>query len=198
MQPVQEIHPDTDGCNRECHEQHIHTGTDLQLKHALEKADNKDHNDDFGDLILEIVKGMDLKKRSIGFRAAGDVDLGDEELVHPEAENQQYSRYQEQVDRSDDPEKQPAVAHREGRECNGAEEGINYLQPSCNEQDDRADGPEYHCQDNDQARTPECTFQPSLDKALFIRGLDTLGFSLFVSVLVFHYEEMGVQEIKNR
>jgi hypothetical protein len=75
LQPVQEINPDADGGNRDCHEQHVKTILDLQFEYALEEADNKHHDNDFGDLILEIVQGVDLKKRSIGFRTAGDVDL---------------------------------------------------------------------------------------------------------------------------
>ena len=86
------------------------------------------------------------------------------------------------------------MAHRERRERDRVKEGIYDLEGPGNEQDDWTDGPEDHCQDNDQARTPEGTFQPSLDKALLVRGFDPFVFTLAVSVLVFHQEEMDAEK----
>ena len=67
---MQEIHTDTEGCNRDSHEPHVHAGRDLQFRHPLEVAHDQNHDDQLDDLVIEIIERADLKERNEGLMSS--------------------------------------------------------------------------------------------------------------------------------
>ena len=74
---LEEVDTDTDDPNGDRHEEHVSGCSEFHREYSLKEADDEHHDDDLDDLILEIVKVLDLQEAVIGLRAPGDIDLGD-------------------------------------------------------------------------------------------------------------------------
>ena len=102
--PAEEIHSDTDQTDRHCHSQHIDGCGKLHGKDPLEECHNQHHDDDFDDLVLEVVKVLDIKNAPESTLNPGDIDIGDKEFVDTESKDDEDKPDQVKVHRPDDPD----------------------------------------------------------------------------------------------
>ena len=71
------------------------------MQNALEKVNDKHHDDDFAQFILELVERVHLEDFAL-FGLLELLDLGDKQLVNAEAKDVKYERHEVEVDRAHD------------------------------------------------------------------------------------------------
>ena len=71
------------------------------MQNALEKVNDKHHDDDFAQFILELVERVHLEDFAL-FGLLELLDLGDKQLVNAEAKDVKHQRHEVEVDRAHD------------------------------------------------------------------------------------------------
>ena len=148
---LEEVNTDTDDTNGDRHEEHIGRCCEFHHEHFLEETDNEHHDDDLDDLVLEIIKVLDLQKAVIGLGAPGNINLGDGKLIHAETEDEQHHTDEVQVNTTDNAGQQGCVINLQCRKNDCFMETSQDLGRSRNEQEDGTEQPEHYCKEDDQA-----------------------------------------------
>jgi len=168
---LEKVNTDTDDANGDRHKEHVDRCSEFHGEHFLEEADNKHHDDDLDDLILEVVKVLDLQEAVIGLGAPGDIDLGDGKFVHTETEDEEHHADEVQVNATDNTGQQSGVIDLKCREDYRFMETSQDLGRSRNEEEEGAEQTEYYGKDNDQAGAPEARFEGPFENRLLCQGL---------------------------
>ena len=71
------------------------------MQDALEKVNDKHHDDDFAQFVLELVERVHLEDFAL-FGLLELLDLGDKQLVNAEAKDVKHERHEVEVDRAHD------------------------------------------------------------------------------------------------
>ena len=109
---AEEIYPNADQADRHCHSQHIDGCSELHGKNPLEECHNQHHDDDFDDLVLEIIEVFDIKYAPEPALNPGDIDIRDEELVDTETEDDKDKTDQVKVHSTDDSDQDLLMGER--------------------------------------------------------------------------------------
>ena len=98
---VQEIKSQTKRQNRGREIGHLKRSGEICVQNALEKVNDKHHDDDFAQFILELVERVHLEDFAL-FGLLELLDLGDKQLVNAKAKDVEHERYEVEVDLADD------------------------------------------------------------------------------------------------
>ena len=98
---VQEIKSQAKRQNRGGKISHLKRRGEICMQNALEKVNDKHHDDDFAQFILELVERVDLEDFAL-FGLLELLDLGDKQLVNAEAKDVKHERHEIKVDRAHD------------------------------------------------------------------------------------------------
>ena len=98
---VQEIKSQTKRQNRGREIGHLKRSGEICVQNALEKVNDKHHDDDFAQFILELVERVHLEDFAL-FGLLELLDLGDKQLVNAEAKDVKHERHEVEVDRAHD------------------------------------------------------------------------------------------------
>jgi len=98
---VQEIKPQAKRQNRGGEIGHLKRGGEICVQNALEKINDKNHDDDFTKFVLELVKRVHLEDFTL-FGLLEFLDLGYKQLINAEAKDVKHERHELEVDRAHD------------------------------------------------------------------------------------------------
>jgi len=98
---VQEIKSQTKRQNRGREIGHLKRSGEICVQNALEKVNDKHHDDDFTQFIFKLVKRVYLEDFAL-FGLLELLDLGDKQLVNAEAKDVKHERHEVEVDRAHD------------------------------------------------------------------------------------------------
>ena len=98
---VQEIKPQAKRQNRGRKVGHLKRSCEICVQNALEKVNDKHHDDDFAEFIFELVERVNLEDFAL-FGLLELLDLGDKQLVNAEAKDVKHERHEVEVDRAHD------------------------------------------------------------------------------------------------
>ena len=102
--PAEEVHANADETDRYRHCQHIDGCGEMHRKDPLEECHDQHHDDDFDDLVLEVIEVLDIQEAAKSPLNTGDIDIGDEELVDTETEDDEDKTDEVKVHGSNDPD----------------------------------------------------------------------------------------------
>ena len=98
---VQEIKPHAKRQNRGGEIGHLKRRGEICMQNALEKVNDKHHDDDFAQFILKLVERVHLEDFAL-FGLLELLDLGDKQLINAEAKDVKHERHEVEVDRAHD------------------------------------------------------------------------------------------------
>ena len=96
---VQEIKPQAKRQNRGGEIGHLKRGGEICVQNALEKVNDKHHDDDFAQFVLELVERVHLEDFAL-FGLLELLNLGDKQLINAEAKDVKHERHEVEVDRA--------------------------------------------------------------------------------------------------
>ena len=145
---VQEIKSQAKRQNRGGEIGHLKRGGEICVQNALEKVNDKHHDDDFAQFVLELVERVHLEDFAL-FGLLELLDLGDKQLVNAEAKDVKHERHEVEVDRAHDVGvKVLGVKIAEKVMING-DENLAYVVAGDNEKHDRAKQAEHYGQERE-------------------------------------------------
>ena len=98
---VYEIKPQAKRQNRGRKVGHLKRRSEICVQNALEKVNDKHHDDDFAKFILKLVERVHLEDFAL-FGLLELLDFGDKQLVNAEAKDVKRERHEVEVDRAHD------------------------------------------------------------------------------------------------
>lgn len=98
---VQEIKSQTKRQNRGREIGHLKRSGEICVQNALEKVNDKHHDDDFAQFVLELVERVHLEDFAL-LGLLKLLDLGDKQFVNAEAKDVKHECHEIKVDRSND------------------------------------------------------------------------------------------------
>jgi len=98
---VQEIKSQAKRQNRGRKIGHLKRRGEICVQNALEKVNDKNHDDDFAQFVLELVERVHLEDLAL-FGLLELLYLGDKQLVNAEAKDVKHERHEIKVDRAHD------------------------------------------------------------------------------------------------
>jgi hypothetical protein len=134
------------------------------VQNALEKVNDKNHDDDFAQFILELVERVHLEDLAL-FGLLELLDLGDKQLVNAEAKDVKHQRHKVEVDRAhdlaDDVRVEVLRVKVAEKVVINGDEDLAYVVASDDEKYDRAEQAKDHWQEREVVAKEQNFFKSS-------------------------------------
>lgn len=181
-----EVHADTDQTNRNCHIQYFERCFYIVIieKNHLEECHNQNHDNDFEDLVLEIVQVVDIKYAPEPALNPCNINFRYEEFIDAETEDQEDETDQVIVHSPDDPYQDIHFVDSTAA-MNKIGKNIDDLYRAGKKQDNCGDCTKDYPENYDETHTPERPFEEILNNTLIGKSFYALC-RRFCCVWFFH------------